>query len=77
MIKEYIKKNPNTKVILGILWGIAVGLLFRAACYGRKCVIINAPKIEDVTTEIRKENGKCYRLVSTDTTCTDKAIEDP
>ncbi len=79
MIKEYIKKNPNTKIILGILWGVAVGLLFRAACYGRKCVIINAPKVKDVTSKIHssgKEDGKCYRFVSTDTTCTDKAIED-
>ncbi len=76
MIKEYIKKNPNTKIILGILWGIAVGLLFRAACYGRKCVIINAPKVEDVTSKIQKENGKCYRLVSSDSECTDKTIDE-
>ncbi len=76
MIKEYIKKNPNAKVILGILWGIAVGLLFRAACYGRKCVIINAPIVEDVIKEVHKENGKCYRLVSTDSDCTDKAIDE-
>ncbi len=79
MIKEYIKKNPNAKVILGILWGVAVGLLFRAACYGRKCVIINAPVVEDVTKKIHssgKGDGKCYRLVSTDSDCTDKAIDE-
>ena len=76
MIKEYIKKNPNTKIILGILWGIAVGLLFRAACYGRKCVIVNAPKIEDVTNKIHKENNKCYRFVSKDVVCTDKALDE-
>ncbi len=76
MIKEYIKKNPNTKIILGILWGVAIGLLFRAACYGRKCVIINAPKVKDVTSKIQKENGKCYRFVSTDSTCTDKTIDE-
>ncbi len=76
MIKEYIKKNPNAKIILGILWGVAVGLLFRAACYGRKCVIVNAPKVEDVTSKIHKENNKCYRFVSTDAQCTDKAVEE-
>jgi hypothetical protein len=76
MIKEYIKKNPNAKIILGILWGVAVGLLFRAACYGRKCVIINAPKVEDVTSKVQKENGKCYRFVSSDAECTDKTIDE-
>ncbi len=75
MIKELIKKNPNYKIFLGILWGVAVGLLFRSACYGRKCVIINAPKEEDVTGKVYKEGEKCYRLVSTTTQCTDKAIE--
>lgn len=76
MIKEYIKKNPNAKVFLGILWGIAVGLLFRASCYGRKCVIVNAPKVEDVTSKILKENDKCYRLVSANTQCTEKNIDE-
>jgi hypothetical protein len=76
MIKEYIKKNPNAKVILGILWGVAIGLLFRAACYGRKCVIVNAPKVEDITGKVHKENNKCYRLVSSDSVCTDKALDE-
>ena len=78
MIKEYIKKRPELKIILGIAWGLGIGLLFRSACYGRKCVIINAPKESDVTGKVHKdaESGKCYRLVSTSAQCTDKAIED-
>ncbi len=76
MIKEMIKKNPNYKIILGILWGVAVGLLFRSACYGRKCVIVNAPKQSDVTSKVYQENGKCYRLVSADSQCTDNSIDE-
>lgn len=76
MIKDYIKKNPNTKIGLGILWGVAIGLLFRAACYGRKCVIVNAPKVEDVSEKVYKENNKCYRFVSSDAVCTDKAVDE-
>ncbi len=74
MIKEYIKKNPNAKIYFGILWGLAVGLLFRSACYGKKCVIINAPNVKDVSEKVYQENGKCYRLVSTETQCSDKSI---
>ena len=76
MIKEYIKKRPELKIFLGIAWGLGIGLLFRSACYGRKCVIINAPKESEVTGKVHKdtESGKCYRLVSTSTQCTDKAI---
>jgi hypothetical protein len=79
MIKEMIKKNPNYKIILGILWGVAVGLLFRSACYGRKCVIVNAPKESDVTSKVYssgEKDGKCYRLVSTDSQCTDNTIDE-
>ncbi len=76
MIKEYIQKNPNTKIFLGILWGLAVGLLFKSSCYGRKCVIINAPKVNDITSKVYSSNGKCYRLVSSDTDCTDKSINE-
>ncbi len=78
MLKEYIKKRPELKVFLGIAWGVGIGLLFRSACYGRKCVIINAPKVEDVSGKVYKdgENGKCYRLVSTSAQCTDKAIDE-
>ncbi len=75
MIDKIIKKNPEYKIFLGILWGVGVGLIFRSACYGRKCVIINAPKESDVTSKVYKEKeGKCYRLVSTSTECTDNAI---
>ena len=65
------------KIVLGILWGIGVGLLFRSSCYGRKCVIIKAPVEKDVTSSIHKddETGKCYRFVSTDATCTTHTIE--
>ncbi len=76
MIKDYLKKNPNMKIVLGILWGFAIGLLFRSACYGRKCVIIEAPKQSDVTSKIYKENNKCYRLVSASSECSDKTIDD-
>lgn len=76
MIKEAIQKNPKIKIFLGILWGVAVGLLFRSACYGRKCVIINAPKERDVTGKVYEENGKCYRLVSTTSQCSDKTIDE-
>ncbi len=76
MIKEIIKKHPQYKIFLGALWGFAVGLLFRSACYGRKCVIINAPKERDISEKVYKEGGKCYRLVSTNTQCTDQTIDD-
>lgn len=77
MIKEYIQKNPNTKIFLGILWGLALGLIFKSACYGRKCIIINAPKVNDITSKVYSSNdNKCYRLVSSDTECTDKSIDE-
>lgn len=76
MLKEYVRKNPSMKIVLGILWGIGVGLLFRASCYGRKCVIIKAPQQKEVTSKVHKDDttGKCYRLVSANATCTTNAI---
>jgi hypothetical protein len=79
MIKEAIQKNPKIKIFLGILWGVAIGLLFRSACYGRKCVIISAPKERDVTSKVYSsdsKDGKCYRLVSTSSECSDKTIDE-
>jgi hypothetical protein len=67
-------KNPYTKIILGILWGLGLACIFRCACDGRKCIIYKAPNPNDVKKNIYSYEEKCYKYETVNAECTDNAI---
>ena len=69
-----ILKNENTKIILGLLWGLGLACIFRCACNGRQCIIYKAPKPKDVENNIYSYDEKCYNYKTQSTDCTDDAI---
>jgi hypothetical protein len=69
-----ILKNENTKIILGLLWGLGLACIFRCACNGRQCIIYKAPKPKDVANNIYNHDEKCYTYKTQTTDCTEDAI---
>ena len=59
----YVKdifKNPNTKVIFSILWGLGLASLFKQVCEGRSCIKYKAPLPENINGKIFKFDNECY-----------------
>ena len=75
MIYSKFLKSENTKIILGILWGLGLACIFRSACNGRNCIIYKAPKPKDVDDSIYAYNEKCYKYETITTECNKDAIE--
>lgn len=67
-------KSDNSKIILGIIWGLGLACIFRCACEGRKCIIYKAPNPLEIKNKIYEHNEKCYTYDTTKVECTDDAI---
>jgi hypothetical protein len=70
-----IFKDKKTRIILGILWGLGLACIFRAACNGRNCVIFKAPRPADVKNKIYSHDEKCYKYETVSTDCNENPIE--
>ena len=67
-------KSDQSKIILGIIWGLGLACIFRCACEGRKCIIYKAPNPEDIKNKIYGHQEKCYTYETSETSCTEDAI---
>lgn len=64
-----ILDTKQGKIILSIIWGLGLASLFRKACKGRKCIVIQAPNIKETTSNIYSFDNKCYKFVTESTSC--------
>ena len=67
-------KSENTKIVLGIIWGLGIACIFRCACEGRKCIIYKSPNPLDIENKIYSHKEKCYTYDTSETACTEDAI---
>ena len=74
MNKDFFK-NPYTKIVLGIIWGLGLACIFNVACNGRKCIIYKAPKPAEVENNIYEYDDKCYKYKAMETECVDEVIK--
>ena len=64
-----IKNNVMFMNIISIILGIGLASLFRQACRGDKCVVINGPKLQEIEKHIYKIDDKCYKYKPIATMC--------
>ena len=60
------------KSIISIILGIGLATLFRKACQSRNCLVFEAPPLDEVSNNIYKHDGHCYRFTEKSVVC-DKA----
>ena len=48
-------------IIVSIVLGLGLAALFRRACNGDNCVVVKAPKSEDVNKYYYKVQESCYK----------------
>ena len=72
------QNNKVAKVILSIIWGLALGSLFRKTCLDRNCIIFRAPDPKEVTSGTYEFGANnCYRFETEMANCGyDKTVND-
>jgi len=73
----YIKdllKNPNTKIIFSILWGLGLASLFKQVCEGRSCIQYKAPNPIDINGKTFRFNDECYIFHPRIVSCEGKSV---
>jgi len=60
-LDKFVHTNTG-RVIMSLILGIGLATLFRVACKGKHCRIIEAPPLEEIEDQIYKFDGKCYKM---------------
>ena len=66
----------NNYSIFFIIWGIALGLIFKRSCIDRNCIILRAPPRKDIENNIYKFKDKCYTFTEKNTKCNKNPIKE-
>lgn len=70
-------QNPISKIILSVLWGLALSTLFRRACKNRSCIVIRGPRPLDMEGKIYEFDNKCYIYKAKLTECPVETLKFP
>ena len=53
--------SEYSDVIISIILGFGLATMFRKICNERNCIVFQAPKNEDIETQIFRHNNQCYK----------------
>lgn len=72
MLAALVSSQP-ARVLLSILWGLALALFFRRQCTGKRCIVIEGPPPGEVENKVYSYgDGSCYRFTPRMTPCDDQ-----
>lgn len=60
-ITDRLFYKPNGQMIVSALFGVALALLFQKICKDRKCIMITAPPVAEVSTKVYQFEGECFK----------------
>lgn len=68
---DRILRQPASRVILSILWGLGLAALFRRTCRGNRCIVIEGPSLNEVRNTLYQYEGEddCYRFEAYEVEC--------
>lgn len=60
----HLLQSKAGRIILSVIWGLALSIFFKKSCTGDKCIIIKGPPIEHVQASTYTFDGakECYRF---------------
>lgn len=63
--------TPVGRILISVLWGLALAALFRQSCTGSRCIVIQGPPLQDVVGKTFQYEGdqRCYRFQPIVTSC--------
>jgi hypothetical protein len=67
--------QPNGQIFVSILFGLALAMVFQRVCKDKKCIIITAPSIKEITGKVYQFEGECYKYKPYGSKCPDDETE--
>lgn len=61
MLVKGILQDRVGSIVISILLGLGLAALFRRACSGSSCIVIKAPKMDEVNKYYYKIEDNCYK----------------
>jgi hypothetical protein len=56
-----IMDSDSGAIVVSIMLGLGLAAVFRTACKGGRCVVVNGPPMSDVRDKVYRLDDKCYR----------------
>jgi hypothetical protein len=54
--------SSTGKIIMSLLLGFGLATFFRSICKGKRCRIIEAPPMDEITDQTYRFDDKCYKI---------------
>lgn len=75
MIKDVLNSESG-RIIISILLGLGLATIFRKVCEGNSCVVIQGPKLSDVTQYVYKIDKSCYKYTPNASACSIDSVKE-
>ena len=67
-LKKIINSRQG-KIIISIILGFGLATMFKRVCKGKKCVVFEKAKDEEIDDKVFKYDDKCYKFKMESATC--------
>lgn len=62
MLLEFMKSKTG-RILISIIWGLALAMLFRRTCAGNRCMMVSGPPVQQVSkTTYDFGTDGCYKF---------------
>lgn len=75
MIKKIMQSDAGA-IFVSILFGLGLAALFRKACTGNNCIVVQGPNPAEVAKHVYKVKDDCYTYTPYVTSCAGHVTQD-
>lgn len=68
MLKEVVASESG-RIFVSIILGFGLATMFRKACSGNKCIVIQGPPMKEIKDVYYKIDDDCYKYTPVATKC--------
>ncbi len=70
-------QSKAARILISILWGLALSLFFKKTCVGKDCVVVTGPPLHEVGDAIYNfgDSGTCHKFKPVLVACDAQARE--
>lgn len=61
--------QPTGQIFISALFGVGLALTLQKVCKDRKCIVIRAPDVKEMTSKVYDFQGECYRYKTHSVPC--------
>lgn len=61
MVFTRVMSDPFGRILISVILGLGLAALFRRACSGDGCILIESPDSKDVNDYVYRINSACYK----------------